>query len=311
MSIVTISRQLCSLGNEISIALANKTGLPRITRETLLEKYFRDITSEYEYTMLGQSAKFFLQKNEHTEPLSFIEYARERLSEDGRNGGLILVGFGAHILFGKDPDAFHVRVFAPLPTRIERIRNEYRLNSEDAEKTLLTADRKQRRFINTVFDKSPDDFQLYDISLNTSSLGVDVCATLLLETFNNWEQKKKQDLENLAAGTINHRTERPIFHNDAEREFARILDMYQIEWQYEPRTFPIKWDEDGNVTMAFSPDFYLTQFDTYLELTTMTQKYVTEKNKKARLVRELYPGTNIKIVYKKDFQSLVERFGQM
>ena len=41
----------------------------------------------------------------------------------------------------------------------------------------------------------------------------------------------------------------------------------------------------------------------------MNQKYVTVKNKKAKRVRELYPGTNVKIVFKKDFQSLVERFG--
>ena len=40
----------------------------------------------------------------------------------------------------------------------------------------------------------------------------------------------------------------------------------------------------------------------------MNQKYVTEKNRKMKKVRELYPGTNVKIVYKKDFVSLIERF---
>jgi hypothetical protein len=60
--------------------------------------------------------------------------------------------------------------------------------------------------------------------------------------------------------------------------------------------------------MAFSPDFYLTKFDTYIELTTMNQKYATMKNKKVKKMRELYPGVNVKIVFKKDFHSLVERF---
>jgi hypothetical protein len=40
----------------------------------------------------------------------------------------------------------------------------------------------------------------------------------------------------------------------------------------------------------------------------MNQKYVTEKNKKVKKLRELYPGTHIKVVYRKDFHSLVERF---
>ena len=62
--------------------------------------------------------------------------------------------------------------------------------------------------------------------------------------------------------------------------------------------------------MAFSPDFYLPKFNLYLELTTMDQKYVTKKNKKMRKVQELYPGTNIRIVYKKDFAELIERLRQ-
>jgi hypothetical protein len=68
-----------------------------------------------------------------------------------------------------------------------------------------------------------------------------------------------------------------------------------------PEPSPIEWDAEGNIIQAFSPDFYLTQFDTYIELTTMNQKYVTQKNRKARKVRELYPGTNVKIVLQKGF----------
>ena len=59
--------------------------------------------------------------------------------------------------------------------------------------------------------------------------------------------------------------------------------------------------------MAISLALFITKFNLYLELTTMDQKYVTKKNKKMRLVRELYPGTNIRIVYKKDFNELVDR----
>ncbi len=99
------------------------------------------------------------------------------------------------------------------------------------------------------------------------------------------------------------------FKHPAEEEFANILNMYAIEWEYEPKTFPVQWDAEGNVTMAFSPDFYLTKFDTYIEITTMEQKYVTTKNKKVKRLRELYPGINITIVYKKDFQTLLNRFG--
>jgi hypothetical protein len=99
-----------------------------------------------------------------------------------------------------------------------------------------------------------------------------------------------------------------VFKHPSEEEFAKILDMHSIEWEYEPRTFPTKWDSEGNVTQAFSPDFYLPRFDTYIELTTMNQKYVSEKKKKVSLLRKLYPGININIVFKDDFNSLMKRF---
>ena len=87
------------------------------------------------------------------------------------------------------------------------------------------------------------------------------------------------------------------------------MDFYQIEWRYEPRTFDIDWDEDGKVIKQFSPDFYLPQFDTFIEVTTMNQKLVTKKNRKVRRLRELHPDVKIKIFYQRDYLRLVEKYG--
>ena len=38
---------------------------------------------------------------------------------------------------------------------------------------------------------------------------------------------------------------------------SRILDFYAVLWEYEPHTFPILWNLDGDVVESFSPDFYL------------------------------------------------------
>ncbi len=99
------------------------------------------------------------------------------------------------------------------------------------------------------------------------------------------------------------------FAHASERVAAEILDFYRIRWQYEPTTFPIEWDGQGNVIASFSPDFYLVDFDLYIELTTMSQKLVTKKNRKVRRLRELYPDVNVKIFYQKDFRKLLARFG--
>lgn len=98
------------------------------------------------------------------------------------------------------------------------------------------------------------------------------------------------------------------FHHASEAEFARLLNYYGIEWQYEPHQFPLQW-RDGRPTEMFTPDFYLTEYDLYIELTTMRQSLVRRKNRKLRVLRALYPDINIKLLYRRDYQRLLERFG--
>jgi hypothetical protein len=98
------------------------------------------------------------------------------------------------------------------------------------------------------------------------------------------------------------------FANESEREFSEILNFYQIKWQYEPRSFPIEWDDRGNVMKSFTPDFYLPEFDLYIELTTMNQKLVTKKNQKLRLLKQLYPDVECKLFYKRDFDRLLFKY---
>src|SRR5450830_1337032 len=103
---------------------------------------------------------------------------------------------------------------------------------------------------------------------------------------------------------VSERVAATPFAHASERVAAQILDFYRIRWEYEPTTFPIEWDRAGNTIASFAPDFYLPEFDLYIELTTMSQKLVTKKNRKVRRLRELYPDINIKIFYQKDFRAL-------
>lgn len=99
------------------------------------------------------------------------------------------------------------------------------------------------------------------------------------------------------------------FSHPSEETFANLLDFYRIPWEYEPRSFPIEVDASGKPTVLFTPDFYLPEFDLYIELTTMKQSLVTKKNRKVRLLKELYPEINIQVFYQKDFQNLIFKYG--
>jgi len=114
--------------------------------------------------------------------------------------------------------------------------------------------------------------------------------------------KKKSSKQSLKSDTT------PFAHA-SERQFARLLDFYQIEWDYEPTSFDLEWDGDGNVVQRFTPDFYLPAYDLYIEITTLNQKLVTKKNRKIRRLREIYPDVTCKIFYQRDYLSLVRKYG--
>ena len=98
------------------------------------------------------------------------------------------------------------------------------------------------------------------------------------------------------------------FAHASERQFARLLDFYQIEWDYEPTSFDIGWDREGHVVQRFTPDFYLPEFDLYIEITTLNQKLVTKKNRKARRLQEIYPDVRVKVLYQRDYLGLLVKY---
>ena len=99
------------------------------------------------------------------------------------------------------------------------------------------------------------------------------------------------------------------FAHPIEAEFARLLDFYRIPWEYEPKTFPLSEDEQGRITEALTPDFYLPLQDLYVELTTRKQALITEKNRKIRALREKFPEVNVKLLNRRDVKSMLMKYG--
>lgn len=109
------------------------------------------------------------------------------------------------------------------------------------------------------------------------------------------------------SGPLPHQSVR--FAHNSERQFARLLDFYGIEWHYEPVTFVLERDRAGNPTLGFSPDFYLPAYDLYVEITTLNQRLVTKKHRKLRRLTELHPEVKVKLLYQRDYLALLVKYG--
>jgi hypoxanthine phosphoribosyltransferase len=102
-------------------------------------------------------------------------------------------------------------------------------------------------------------------------------------------------------------TSRARFAHRSEEDLAKLLDFYRIEWTYEPRRFPIAWGSGGIPVEFFTPDFYLPEYDLYVEVTVIKPKLQTRKNRKIRLLQLAHPNVRIKLLKRRDVLRLCER----
>jgi bifunctional protein TilS/HprT len=163
-----------------------------------------------------------------------------------------------------------------------------------------------------IYTREPHQFSEADRSFLLSV--ADICAVVferaelhqLLEQGYRPSEKRRRSSR---APSLPTTTLRPTsFAHPSEEDFAKLLDFYCIEWLYEPRSFPLRWKGD-RIAEMFTPDFYLPELDLYVELTTLKQNLLTEKNRKLRQLRALYPEVNVRLLNKNDFLKLLAKYG--
>jgi cytidylate kinase len=239
---------------------------------------------------------------------------------------LVVCAQGVEFLFKNFLGVLRIQIVAPESRRIGVLMLEARLDRSSAKKLLRELEQKGKAERKRKFGRATTPSHLFDIVLNSEFLETDQMASLieaavgvrgLLEQgllsagadaqlqFQVRLQLSKHGI--VPAGTAS--LKRSNFSHPSEEIFANLLDFYRIAWEYEPRSFPIQWDKDGKVLESFTPDFYLPEFDLYVELTTMKQSLVTKKNRKVKLLRAIYPNVNIQVFYQKDFQNLIFKYG--
>jgi len=267
-------------------------------------------------------------QSERVPPRAWLPAAASILSGLAKEQHLVACFAGAEMLAVNLPGVFRFHVIAPEAIRLANLMAERGFTRSEAKTqlqrmTLAQAEDRKRRFGQKV---SP--VTSYDLVVNAATMDMAQTVDLLEAAVRSLGLLERGPLSAAAAakvqfeaglqlaryGLADAHMEREIgsehksFGHPSEEVFANLLDFYRIGWEYEPRSFPLQWDQDGKVSEAFTPDFYLPEFDLYVELTTMKQANVTKKNRKIRLLRGIYPHVNIQVFYQKDIQDLIMKY---
>lgn len=239
---------------------------------------------------------------------------------------LLLCGNGLELLFRQLPGMLRVHVVAPDSVRVGNVMLDERLDRAAARQFIRAMEEEQRAERKRRSGQSGVPAHLFDLILNAEQLDAERISDLIVNATQSSGLMERGYLSAAAEAQLQFRCRlrlakhgivppdkvalpRKSFAHPSEQIFANLLDFYRIAWEYEPRSFAIQWDRDGKVAEAFTPDFYLSEFDLYVELTTMKQSLVTKKNRKVKLLRQVYPHVNIQVFYQKDFENLIFKYG--
>lgn len=313
MAIITISRLTGSGGREIATAAAHALNFQFIDRNAM------DAMIDQQFPVRTEQLSR-IKKDQRV----YHEMVRSAIAEVAAARNVVILGTGAQFLFQRIAASLRVQIVAPLPYRIARVMRLAGVDRTGAERMIEDRDREKETFIRTLYARDWRDPAHYDLVLNIDQFSNEMAVEIIVKAAQakgieatpvELPAQMREDilttkLDVAQMANLEHADEKlPEFAHPSEREFARVMDFYRIRWQYEPKTFPIEWDENQNVAKAFTPDFYLPDLDLYIELTTMKQSLVTKKNRKVRLLKELYPDVNIKILYERDYRNLIWKYG--
>ena len=183
---IALSREAGSRGGSIAKRAGEKLGWEVYSQE-MMEFIAQDPTVRQDLlTRLMPAGQEWLDARMgqlfHEQDMSqnphILDLARLVLSL-GAQGSVILLGRGAGMIL-PSRSTLHVRLVAPQHDRITYMSQWLRLTEEEAAEQVRKRDHRRADFLTTHFHRKPSDVHIYDMVLNTSLLGEDRCAELIV-----------------------------------------------------------------------------------------------------------------------------------
>ncbi len=169
MAIITISRQVGSLGNEIAQAAADTLGYRYVEKSQISEALSHVGFSISEIDKYDEKApsiwqSLSLQKDQFAHLIQAVVY------ELAAQNNVVIVGRGGQAILKGIPGTLHVRIIAPQATRLSRLMKKKGYDEKTARQMIRQKDRNSAGYLSTYFNTDWNDSDLYDLVINTRTI---------------------------------------------------------------------------------------------------------------------------------------------
>ncbi len=189
MAIITISRQMGSLGDEIARSAADKLGYEQIGKSQIGEVLLEHGFSASDLDKYDEKSPSLLQHLSIQKSI-FSHLIRAAVYELAAKGEVMIVGRGAQVILKDIPGTLHVRDIAPHAIRANRLMEQNGNDREKAQWVIEQGDRNSSGYIHTYFNANWDDSELYDLVLNTRTMAPSTCVEMIVRAVGTDEFRK-------------------------------------------------------------------------------------------------------------------------
>lgn len=169
MAIITISRQLGSMGSEIGNIVGEQLNCRVVSRDLINQAAKRAGAPE---TALADIDELGLLGVILT-PIEKMAYAKslsQVMLELAEAGDAIILGRGGQVILQGFPKVLHVRLVGSIEVRAMRLAKEKEISIKAAIEQINASDRHKRDFLKGYFNHQLDSQELYDLIINTDKL---------------------------------------------------------------------------------------------------------------------------------------------
>lgn len=205
--VVTIARQCGSGGSEIGRILAREAGLHYLDHEIIDEVAHRSgVTVEqiesqdeqssgplsYVLEALNTNMPFNLNYSKllypqarkapnQTYEQAYFHLTQRVVLEMARSGNTVIIGRGGQFLLRGLPRVLHVSIFAPLPRRVENIRQHLQFTRAKALDFIERRDSETENYLRHYYGSNGTQPELYHLLINTGLFSFETAANLIVQ----------------------------------------------------------------------------------------------------------------------------------
>lgn len=220
MTVITISRQFGSGGDQIADRLCKILGYQQFDKTLILQAAAEAGISEqeiYDYSEENHKVRSFLDRlfsrttvmgmgmgstwvdfgdNYLPQPELLNEAAMQALVQKAirsayQMGNMVILGRGSQILLQKDPDTLHIRIEAPLEDRIQNVKEWLKAEKQtfqadveirrEAQDLIFERDAASQDYIKQFYQADWATPTLYHVVLNTGKLSLERATQIIVD----------------------------------------------------------------------------------------------------------------------------------